>query len=197
MAHLHTVIGRQHFPALLGEDAGKNHRAAGSKMGNQLRRHPDQRPGKNIGDDQIERPVAGKRAVERKPGAVSSGDTGGQCHCGGTFSRATRTATGSISVARTGILRSLRTPIASTPLPVPRSSALRTRRLASTFSIVSRQPRRRAVMARAEALGRHRSRSRYRSAPPCRGHVSRAPRNALPEPASIPPATWQSNRHRE
>ena len=57
-----------------------------------------------------------------------------------TFSRATRVAMGSISVASTATGASLRAAIARTPLPVPRSSTRLTLRARITSKITSRQP---------------------------------------------------------
>ena len=57
-----------------------------------------------------------------------------------TLAAATLVATGSMSVASTGIRASLAMAIASTALPVPRSSALRGRSRRTTRPIISRQP---------------------------------------------------------
>ena len=60
MAKLRAAIGGNHLPALPGKDAGENDRSARRKMRRKLRRHADQRPGENVGDDEIEGTVLGK-----------------------------------------------------------------------------------------------------------------------------------------
>ena len=66
------------------------------------------------------------------------------------FSAATCVATGSMSVASTGMCASLASAMASTALPVPRSSALRGRSRRTTLLDHLEAARRRAVMAGAE-----------------------------------------------
>src|SRR5690606_25930784 len=59
-----AAIGGQHAPALSDQNAGQDQRAAGGQVKRHVGREAHQRPGENVGDDQVEAAAMEQRMIE-------------------------------------------------------------------------------------------------------------------------------------
>ena len=135
-----ALLRRNHLRVLIVHQPRQDGRTARRQIAPEAARQPAQRPGQNVGDDEIER----RRAAHgsRPEPVLLTTRTRSAARLMRRFSRATATEFRSVSTASTGASQRCATANARMPLPQPRSSGrLRRRPPRARRSSASRQPR--------------------------------------------------------